>query len=292
LAAYLVTEGVAAHAEQDGDDWAIWVRDENHLGKAREAFQDFRANPEDKRYQNVVRTAVAIQEEEVKRREAARQNVVEMRGKWGKGGGTTTSKRAPLVFVLIGLCVLASLWTKSLNGPAALHNDNKEAALLSFAESDTRAAAFVNIQQGEVWRLLTPIFPHIGALHLVMNMYWLYRFGAQIEHFDGTVKLGLLVIVIALISNTAQAAFTSPNFFGISGVVGGLFGYVWIKSRYDPNSQLFVHQTTVLFFIGYFFLCLLAHRWFPVANTAHFVGLGVGVVLAYLPVIARSSTGK
>ena len=31
FAAYLVTQGVEAHAEEDGDAWAIWVRDENDM---------------------------------------------------------------------------------------------------------------------------------------------------------------------------------------------------------------------------------------------------------------------
>ena len=129
IAAYLVTEGITAHAEAEGDEWTIWVRDENRLDDARNAFQDFKHNPEDGRYKNVEREAAELRREEASQRDAARKNVVEMRGKWGKGG---SAKRAPLVFVLIGLCVMASLWTESMNGQKAFHA-SKQAEWLRFA---------------------------------------------------------------------------------------------------------------------------------------------------------------
>jgi GlpG protein len=292
LAAYLVTEGIPAHSEEDGEAWAIWVRDENQLDVARDAFRDFRGNPDDPRYQGVERSAAAIREEEIRQREAARKNVVEMRGKWSRGGaGMTTPKRAPLVFVLIGACIIISMWTRSINGDRALEG-SKEASLLAFASDEAiettgslKAASFVDIQKGQVWRLITPIFPHIGPWHLVMNLYWLYRFGAQIEHFRGTKLLAILVLAAAAIPNVAQAAFVGPNFFGISGVVCGLFGYVWISSQYDPSSQFDISRFTIAFFLVYLFYCLVS-GW-NIANAAHFVGLGVGAVFAYVPIALK-----
>lgn len=290
LTAYLITEGITANVEEEGDEWALWVRDENHLETARQALQDFRANPDDPRYDGVERAAVAIREEEIRQREAARKNVVEMRGNWSRGGGASVSpKKAPLVFILIGACMLVSFWTKSINGDRAVQ-ESKEADMLAFASDKTieaaespRAASFVDIQAGQVWRLITPIFPHIGPWHLVMNLYWVYRFGAQIEHFCGIKTLVLLVIATAIVPNVAQAAFVGPNFFGISGVVCGLFGYVWIKSQYDPTSRLTVPRFTILFFFAYLFYCLIS-PW-PIANAAHFAGLGVGAVIAYVPLV-------
>ena len=55
FAAFLVTSGVTAHAEQDGEGWAIWVRDENQVEAGRTAFRDFRRNPDDARYRGVER---------------------------------------------------------------------------------------------------------------------------------------------------------------------------------------------------------------------------------------------
>lgn len=291
LAAYLVTQGIGAHAESDGADWAIWVRDENRLDDAREAFRDFKHNPEDSRYKNVERTAAVLRREEAEQREAARKNLVEMRGKWGRGG---SAKRAPLVFVLIGLCVMASLWTKSMNESARRESTDEEQLLLfasaeSYLQADPAdpARAFIDIRQGQVWRLITPIFMHGDIWHLVMNVYWLYYLGSQIEHFEGTWKLGLLTLVAAIIPNVAQAVSQGPEFLGISGVDTALFGYVWIKSKYAPGSRLFISNLTIVIFIVFLFYCLRPGS--NIANQAHFVGLGVGVIMAYLPLLARPS---
>ncbi|MEO8495348.1 MAG: rhomboid family intramembrane serine protease [Planctomycetota bacterium] len=288
LAAYLVTQGISSHAEADGDDWAIWVRDENRLDDAREAFRDFKHNPEDSRYKHVERTAAVLRREEAVKRESARKHVVEMRGKWGRGG---SAKRAPLVFTLIGLCVMASLWTKSMNGPEAFVT-SKQADMLRFASIESRqaagvggpAAAFIDIRRGEVWRLITPIFMHADLWHLVMNIYWLYYLGAQIEHFEGSWKLGLLALVAAILPNVAQAVSQGPDFLGISGVGTAFFGYVWIKSKYDPASRLMISNFTIVIFIAYLFYCLFQEG---IANEAHFVGLGVGAIMAYLPLLVR-----
>jgi GlpG protein len=290
LAAYLVTQGIGAHAEADGNDWVIWVRDENRVDDAREALRDFKHNPDDSRYKHVERTAAVLRREESLRREAAGKHVVQMRSKWGRGG---SAKRAPLVFVLIGLCVMASLWTKSMNGPEAYHA-SKEADMLRFASLESResasasgpAAAFVDIRRGEVWRLITPIFMHADLWHLVMNIYWLYYLGSQIEHFEGTWKLGLLAFLAAILPNISQAVSAGPDFLGISGVGAALFGYVWIKSKYDPASRLFISNFTIVIFFFFLFYSLFRGH---IANEAHFVGLGVGAIMAYLQLLIRPS---
>ena len=46
FAAYLVTLGIDSHAEQDSDEWAIWVRDENRIDEAREEFESISRRPE------------------------------------------------------------------------------------------------------------------------------------------------------------------------------------------------------------------------------------------------------
>ncbi len=288
FAAYLVTQGISAHAEEEGDVWAIWVRDENRLDEAREAIRDFKHNPEDNRYKNVERTAAARRREEAQQREAARKHVVEMRGKWGRGG---PAKRAPLVFVLIGLCVMASLWTKSMNDSARRESTAEEQLLLfasaeSYSQADPEdpARAFIDIRQGQVWRLITPIFMHGDLWHLVFNVYWVYYLGSQIEHYEGTWKLAILVLAAAILSNAVQAVSQGPNFLGISGVGVAFFGYVWIKTKYDPTSRMHISNFTIVIFIVYLFYCLFQKG---IANEAHFVGLGVGVIMAYLPLLLR-----
>ena len=60
FAAHLVTEGIQAHAEFDRDSWAIWVRDENRIGEARDALGDFRRDPDALVYRGAERAADSL----------------------------------------------------------------------------------------------------------------------------------------------------------------------------------------------------------------------------------------
>jgi GlpG protein len=146
------------------------------------------------------------------------------------------------------------------------------------------------VKQGEVWRLVTPIFIHFGVMHLVFNMLMLYSLGRLIEGRRGTLIFALMVLALAVSSNLAEyylarsfkegrwALRGSPQFGGMSGVLYGLFGYLWMKGRYDPASGLGVDRTTVLIMLGWFVLCLTGLMG-PIANVAHAAGLLGGVLL-------------
>ena len=100
------------------------------------------------------------------------------------------------------------------------------------------------------------------------------------------------VLVIAVLSNLAQYYISGPYFCGISGVVYGLFGYIWMKGKFDPASGFYLHPQTVMMMLIFFVLCLT--QLIPgIANTVHGVGLAVGVAwgfLASLPAL-RSRSG-
>ena len=106
FAAYLVTQGIDAHAEQDTHDWAVWVRDEDRLDQARISLGQFKIDPDDSRYRGVERDAEVIRREEFHRRAAAQKNVVEMRGRWR----LPTVGRAPLTMTVIVLSILVTVF--------------------------------------------------------------------------------------------------------------------------------------------------------------------------------------
>jgi GlpG protein len=132
------------------------------------------------------------------------------------------------------------------------------------------------ILKGEVWRLITPIFIHMDWMHLLFNMLGLQQFGMQIEYRKGTPKYLGMVLVIAVLSNFAQFLATGQYFGGMSGVVYGLFGYLWVKSRLEPDSGFSMAQQTVTVMIGWHILCMMG--WVgQIANWAHGIGLVTGV---------------
>src|SRR5262245_40033150 len=87
LAAWLVAQRIDAQAEDAGEQWAVWVRDEDQLPKAREALAHFRENPQDPRYATAERDAAELRRQEEAQRRDAQKNVVQMRNRWGNPAG-------------------------------------------------------------------------------------------------------------------------------------------------------------------------------------------------------------
>jgi GlpG protein len=141
--------------------------------------------------------------------------------------------------------------------------------------------AFPEIRAGEVWRLVTPIFLHGGLLHLLFNMLWLYQLGGQIETQESSRYVAIMVLVFASICNTAQYIVSGPLFVGMSGVVYGLLGYIWMMTRFQVGTRYMLSEQTVMFMLLWLGLCLVGiipH----VANTEHVVGILLGVAWGFV----------
>ena len=104
---------------------------------------------------------------------------------------------------------------------------------------------------GQIWRVFTPIFLHFHNFHILFNMYWLHNLGSQIEKIKGAKFFISFVLIIALVSNLTQFFFNGPAFGGMSGVVYGLFGYVWIKTRLDPADGFQLDPTIAIIMFGF-----------------------------------------
>jgi GlpG protein len=104
----------------------------------------------------------------------------------------------------------------------------------------------------------------------------------MIEGRQSSTYLLVLVLVIAACSNLAQFYFGhAPNFGGMSGVVYGLLGYIWIRGKFDPASGLFLHPSTVTMMLIWLVACFSGILG-PIANYAHLVGLLMGAAWGYL----------
>jgi GlpG protein len=141
------------------------------------------------------------------------------------------------------------------------------------------------VRAGEVWRLITPIFIHGTMMHIVFNMMWLVQLGRFIESRFGAAKLLALVMAIGVGSNLAEYLWEAwrtpafaPNFGGMSGVNYGLFGFLWMKGKFDRSQNWQLPPQTVQLMLMWMVLCYTG--WLgPVANAAHTVGLLIGMLL-------------
>ena len=129
-------------------------------------------------------------------------------------------------------------------------------------------------------------FVHIGILHLLMNMMALHSIGKLIELRFGTRTLGLIVLLTALVSNLSQYAWSGPHFAGMSGVVFGLFGFVWMKSQFDPAAGFMINRSSVFMMLAWMGLCFTP-VFGQIANAAHVMGLVTGMLLGYGPILVQ-----
>lgn len=149
------------------------------------------------------------------------------------------------------------------------------------------------VMSGQLWRLFTPIIIHFGILHIVFNMVWLYQLGSAIEQHYSIKRMAILVFIISLTSNLAQFIWSGPLFGGMSGVVYGLLGYVWIQGKYNPYSTIGLNQNIAIMMLAWFVICWLGLVG-NIANMAHTIGLVGGMLmgLIYTPRFKRLFSGK
>ena len=146
------------------------------------------------------------------------------------------------------------------------------------------------IRHGEVWRLITPVFLHFGFLHILFNLLWLKDLGKVLENKSGPIFYGVFFIITALLSNFAQYLTFGPTFGGMSGVVYGFLGQLWMNSTFNSKSDINLPKHDVNMMIIWFFLCMFGFIG-NIANMAHGVGLSVGMLFGIWSGI-RSSKDK
>ena len=259
---FLLTQHITAKVESDEDQFAVWVRDEQSIDLARDFFIRFLEAPDDPKYLDAVTTAGGMRRDEEKRQRQIEKKKIDVRRTWNQ----PPPNRCPITLSLIIICVVVYLLPKN----SAVFQ------LLLPPQSIQHLFATKSF-----WRLITPIFLHGDIWHLIFNLLWLYVLGQIIELRRGPWRYFTLVLLIALVSNFLQFAFSGPS-IGISGVVCGIFGYVWIKSLFDPQLGMYISSFMAIIFIVSLFI------WRPeVAHVAHFGGLFTGILIASLPIFVN-----
>ncbi|HKQ36907.1 MAG TPA: rhomboid family intramembrane serine protease [Verrucomicrobiae bacterium] len=282
----LYAQGIHAEIERgDKEGWLIWVKSDDDCPRAAEMLGWYRENPNDPRFKNALEHA-----ETARRRASQDQANYERRTRnVRKSFASLKGHRfGPLTYALIFISAVVFVMTRfgqEFDRVESLWFSN----YISHAPPWERVLAAPEWRHGEVWRLLTPVFIHLGLMHIVFNMLWLADLGSMIESRQSTFLLARLVLVLGIASNVVQYSVTGSGAFGgMSGVVYGLIGYMWMRGKYDPACGLRLHPQTVTTAMIWFLICFVPGLVGPIANGAHAGGLIVGAIWGRLAARWRS----
>ncbi|MEZ6060585.1 MAG: rhomboid family intramembrane serine protease [Planctomycetaceae bacterium] len=307
LAGFLATKSIHTRLDDEDDQWVLWIVNDDDRTAAEAELSAFLGNPDDPRYVEAAGKNRELEREAVQKRRRIRRREIDLTRRWSGSWWHAY----PATYILIGICVAVAVVCTDFRqqqfggfGPALCNNEDStllEALYVtsstSFVGPDGRAYigyprhVYHDVLKGEFWRPITPIFLHFGVLHLLFNMMWLRSLGSCVEFVRGTRRFLTLVVTIAVISNVAQFYVSGPHFGGMSGVVFGLIGYVWMKGRVQPELGLGLSHQTIVYAFLWLFLCM-SGSFGPIANTAHVGGLIVGVLIGARKAIWRRIRGR
>jgi GlpG protein len=186
-------------------------------------------------------------------------------------------RRAPLTLVLIAVCIVLS-FLAPLDAPTELTRN------LMFPDFSfgTRMIILSRVVENfsiiQLFRMMSPMLLHAGLLHLLFNMTWLWELGQRIELRLSSAALGVTIIVLSLVSNTIQYLYGGgSNFGGMSGVVYGLFSYIWMWQLVMPARWLNLPGSLIIFMLASLLIFTLLDLGM-IANAAHMGGFIAGIV--------------
>ena len=328
--AILEAEGIAAGFDKIEDKIQIWVEDEDELGKAQEILDTYKSAPQKKRFIkakakrvvsekkstfNPILTKIIagvciffffwtwLQEIGIMKKDSAVFNIVELTPL-----AATMLYDYPKTFELMR-SFIAQYPIRSEKDLKTLPEEGKQ--LFRQIErtpywqgiyqwvltgQGLKAPLFEKIKEGQFWRLISPVFLHGNILHILFNLLWLWLLGRMVEERIRPLSYLLLMLVIGIVSNTAQYLMSGPFFIGYSGIITGLAGFIFVRQKKAPWEGYPLPRSTLIFLLIFifgmallgvvdFFLQKFQIHFFPMrlANTAHIVGLFVGALCAFIP---------
>jgi len=203
---------------------------------------------------------------------------------FGKSLSGFVSAEAPVTYVIfvinILLFVVSILASNKQGGGLNLFGGVSGPVLLQLG-----ARQSLLILSGEWWRLVMPMFLHIGLLHFGMNTMVLLDFGPRVESTYGSPRFLFMYVVTGIFSFVTSVAW---NLFhtggyglgaGASGALCGLLGILLGATLGQQGRQARETRSQLIRMVIY--LALMGLLLY-VDNAAHFGGLVLGIVFGKL----------
>jgi membrane associated rhomboid family serine protease len=140
------------------------------------------------------------------------------------------------------------------------------------------------IANHEYWRLLTALFLHYGAIHLLFNIFALYVLGPPLERAIGATRFLVCYLISGIGSSAGVVMLTllriihPDELVGASGCVMGIVG-AWtgflLRHRHMPNTRRRLNNIFIIILVQIAFDISTPQ----VSTSAHLCGLVTGLLL-------------
>jgi rhomboid protease GluP len=187
---------------------------------------------------------------------------------------TVWNRRPLFTYIFLGVNIAIFLLMALAGG------STNESTLMAFGVKSNP-----EIARGEWWRFITPIFIHIGMLHLLFNSYALWIVGPQVEKLYGAARFVILYVLTG-VAGVYSSYFYHPQSesAGASGAIFGLFGVLLVFGvRYRNSIPPFFKRAVGTGVLPVIVINLIIGFTIPaIDNSAHIGGLLAGAALAAL----------
>lgn len=138
------------------------------------------------------------------------------------------------------------------------------------------------ILDGQVWRLFTAMFLHIGIIHLLFNLFALNFLGPMVEGYFGHWRFAVIYFIGGLFGSLASYAFSPAPSAGASGAVFGLAGattvyFLRYRNNFGERGQSMLQSMFAIIGINLVF----GFATSGIDNWGHIGGLIGGALVAY-----------
>lgn len=198
-----------------------------------------------------------------------------------------------IIFIVANIFIFMLMWSSSGIGTLPVWGF-PEGTLVAYGAKTNNL-----INNGEWWRFVTPMFLHVGLVHLLVNMYGLWMLGPHVERLYGSAKFVVFWVVTGMAGVLGSYLTVRPEMqvnaltrflfktqdvasAGASGALFGLVGVLFIfglKFRHElPENFKRAFGTGMVpiillnIFIGF--------SVSVIDNAAHIGGLVAGAALA------------
>ena len=176
----------------------------------------------------------------------------------------------PVTLALMAACVIVFLFQAFTGGLTNLQR------LL-----DMGALSLAEVQQGEVWRMLSAAFLHGSLDHLIGNLLILFVLGLACEHGFGRSQF-LFLYVVAALGGSAASLLNPKVSVGASGAIFGLAGALIALFRRHRHT-LHLRNGRIGFVVGFWaiYQIVLGFTDPNIDNMAHLGGFCTGMIVGW-----------